>query len=212
MNSSDLQTHNDSDSSIALDSQEVEALLRESGALLEGHFLLASGRHSGRYIEKFRVLEQPRITSRLCGELARRFANEGVKCVAGPVTGGILLAFEVARHLGCRAVYAERGENGQGFVLRRGFQIAPGERVLVVEDIVTTGGSVQQVIDTVRNAGGDVVGLGLLVDRSGGGATFDVPRVEALLRLDIESYTPDAVPAELIEKYGPAVKPGSSQL
>jgi len=207
MNSSDLQPDGQ-----PLDAPEVEALLRASGALMEGHFLLASGRHSARYIEKFRVLEQPRITSRLCGELARRFADAGVQCVAGPVTGGILLAFEVARQIGCRAVYAERGEGGQGFVLRRGFQIAPGERVLVVEDIVTTGGSVQQVIDTVRHAGGDVVGLGLLVDRSGGQAQFDVPRVEPLLKLDIESYAPDAVPAALVEKYGPAIKPGSSQL
>jgi len=195
-----------------LNATEVEALLRESGALLEGHFLLASGRHSGQYIEKFRVLEQPGITSRLCGEIARRFADAGVQCVAGPVTGGILLAFEVARHIGCRAVYAERGDNGQGFVLRRGFRIAPGEKVLVMEDIVTTGGSVQQVIDTIRAAGGEVVGLGLLVDRSGGQANFDVPRVEALLKLDIESYAPEEVPAALVEKYGPAIKPGSSQI
>src|SRR5215217_5322742 len=99
--------------------QETETLLRDSGALMEGHFLLASGRHSARYIEKFRLLEQPRLTSRLCGELARRFGEHGIECVVGPVTGGIILAFETARHLGCRAVYAERGEGGQGFQLRR---------------------------------------------------------------------------------------------
>ena len=189
---------------------EVEAMLRECGALLEGHFLLASGRHSGQYIEKFRVLEQPRLASRLCGELARRFWERKVECVVGPVTGGIILAFEVARQLGCRAVYAERGDAGQGFTLRGGFRLAPGERVLVVEDIVTTGGSVLQVVDTVRAVGGDVVGVGLLCDRSGGQVDYGVPIVESLLQLHIASYPPDAVPPELIAKYGPAVKPGSS--
>jgi orotate phosphoribosyltransferase len=190
--------------------EAVEAALRESGALLEGHFLLTSGRHSAQYVEKFRLLEQPRLTSQLCGELARRFSERNVQCVVGPVTGGIILAFETARHLGCRAVYAERGEGGEGFVLRRGFQLKPGERVLVVEDIVTTGGSVLQVVDTVRAAGGEVVGVGLLVDRSGGKVEYGVPVVEALLELNIESYAPDEVPHWLQEKYGPAIKPGSS--
>lgn len=193
-------------------SNEVEAALRESGALLEGHFLLASGRHSERYIEKFRLLEQPRLTSQLCGELARRFGERNIECVVGPVTGGIILAFETARHLGCRAVYAERGPDGQGFVLRRGFQLRPGERVLVVEDIVTTGGSVLQVVDTVRAAGGEVVGVGLLVDRSGGAVDYGVPVVESLLELNIESYAPEAVPEWLTQKYGPPIKPGSSAL
>jgi orotate phosphoribosyltransferase len=193
-----------------LDSAQVEALFVESGALLEGHFLLASGRHSARYIEKFRILEQPRITSRLCGELARRFAGQNVQCVVGPITGGIILAFEVGRQLGCRAVYAERDEDGRGFALRRGFRLEPGERVLVVEDIVTTGGSALKVVDLVRAAGAEVVGVGLLCDRSGGNVDFGVP-VEALLQLDIQSYAADEVPAELIDKYGPAVKPGSTQ-
>jgi orotate phosphoribosyltransferase len=189
----------------------VEAILQESGALLEGHFLLTSGRHSNRYIEKFRLLEQPQLTSQLCAEMARRFAEDGIECVAGPVTGGIILAFETARHLGCRAVYAERGEDGQGFVLRRGFQLEPGEKVLVVEDIVTTGGSVKQVVETIREAGGDVVGVALLVDRSGGNADFGADRVEPLLRMNIQSWAPDEVPAEITEKYGPAAKPGSSK-
>jgi len=188
--------------------------LRESGALLEGHFVLASGRHSARYIEKFRLLEQPRVTSRLCGEMARRFEQRRIECVVGPVTGGIILAFETARHLGCRAVYAERGEGGAGFVFRRGFQFKPGERVLVVEDIVTTGGSVLKVVDAVRAAGAEVAGVGLLVDRSGGQVDYGdygVPVVEALLQLHIESYPPEAVPQWLFDQYGPAVKPGSSR-
>jgi orotate phosphoribosyltransferase len=193
-----------------MNSSEIEAIFRESGALMEGHFLLASGRHSAQYIEKFRVLEQPRLASRLCGEIARRFWEHNIHCVAGPVTGGLILAFEVARHLGCRAVYAERSDDGQGFTLRRGFQIAPGERVLVVEDIVTTGGSAQKVIETIRAAGGEVAGVGLLCDRSGGKLDFDVPIVESLLQLDIESYTPDSVPEWIEQKYGPAIKPGST--
>ena len=199
-----------------MQSEDVEQLLRDSGALLEGHFLLTSGRHSAQYIEKFRLLEQPRVTSRLCGELARRFEQRRVECVVGPVTGGIILAFETARHLGCRAVYAERGDgapsgSGEGFVFRRGFQFQPGERVLVVEDIVTTGGSVLKVVDAVRAAGAEVVGVGLLVDRSGRKVDYGVPIVEALLELNIESYAPDDVPQWLTEKYGPAIKPGSSK-
>ncbi len=193
-----------------LDSAQVEALFIQSGALMQGHFLLASGRHSARYIEKFRILEQPRLASRLCAELARRFAGQVIECVAGPVTGGIILAFDVARHLGCRAIYAERDAEGQGFELRRGFRVRSGERVLVVDDIVTTGGSVFKVIETVRAAGGDVAGVGLLGDRSGGTVDFGVPRVEALLQLQIESYAPDQVPQELFDRYGPAVKPGST--
>lgn len=194
-----------------LSETQVEGLLRDSGALMEGHFLLTSGRHSQFYVEKFRLLEQPRVTSQLCAELARRFADDNVQCVIGPVTGGIILAFEVARQLGCRAVYAERGENGQGFVLRRGFQLQPGERVVIVEDIVTTGGSALQVVELAKEHGADVLGVGLLVDRSGGNANFGVDRVEPLLRMNIETFAPDEVPAELTEKFGPAIKPGSSK-
>lgn len=196
--------------STILPSAEVEAALRESGALMEGHFLLASGRHSGQYIEKFRLLERPRLTSRLCAEMARRFANSNIECVVGPVTGGIILAFETARHLGVRAVYAERAADGKNFVFRRGFSLRPGERVLVVEDIVTTGGSAQNVVDLVRSHGGHVEGVALLVDRSDDGLHLDVPRVESLLRLKIASYLPDQVPQELVERYGEAVKPGTT--
>jgi orotate phosphoribosyltransferase len=189
---------------------QVAELLKSSGALLEGHFLLTSGRHSQFYVEKFRLLEQPRVTSLLCGEIARRFEADHIECVIGPVTGGIILAFEVARHLGCRAVYAERGEAGQGFTFRRGFRLKPGERVLVVEDIVTTGGSVIQVVQATREAGGDVIGVGLLVDRSGGSADFGCKRVEPLLRLSFPTYAPTEVPEWLEARFGMARKPGSS--
>ena len=189
----------------------VEDALRASGALLEGHFLLASGRHSARYIEKFRLLEQPRLTSQLCAEIARRFENDGIQCVVGPVTGGIILAFEVARILGVRAVYAERADDGVGFALRRGFELQNGEQCLVVEDIVTTGGSAQKVVELVRENGGEVVGVGLLVDRSNGTLRVDAPRVESLLEMNVESWAPGDEPAWLSEKYGAARKPGTTK-
>ena len=200
------------DQSTPLTEERVQNMLRASGALMEGHFLLASGRHSQFYVEKFRLFEQPRVTSQLCTEIARRFENDNIECVVGPVTGGIILAFEVARQLNCRAVYAERGEGGKGFVFRRGFQLKAGERVLVVEDIVTTGGSALQVVQLVEQSGGEVIGVGLLVDRSGGNADFGTSRVEPLLRMNIETFAPGEEPAELTEKFGPAMKPGSSSL
>ncbi len=196
---------------VGLSSAEVEAALRASGALLEGHFLLASGRHSGQYIEKFRLLEQPRVTSRLCAAIAARFAGEGVECVVGPVTGGIILAFETARHLNVRAVYAERADDGKNFTFRRGFELKQGEKCLVVEDIVTTGGSAQKVVDLIREKGGEVVGVGLLVDRSNGALHLDAPRVESLLTMAVESWAPGQEPAWLTEKYGPARKPGTTK-
>lgn len=192
-------------------SEEVEAALRESGALLEGHFLLASGRHSQFYVEKFRLLEQPWVTSQLCEELARRFKDDNIQCVVGPVTGGIILAFEVARQLGVRAVYAERAEDGKNFALRRGFQLADGERCLVVEDIVTTGGSAQKVVELVRANGGEVVGVGLLVDRSNGQLQIDAPRIESLLEMQVQSWAPEEVPAWLEERFGTARKPGTTK-
>lgn len=194
-----------------LNSAEVEAALRASGALLEGHFLLASGRHSAQYIEKFRLLEQPRLTSRLCAEIARRFENDGIECVVGPVTGGIILAFEVARILDVRAVYAERADDGKGFALRRGFQLKPNEKCLIVEDIVTTGGSAQKVVELARANGGEVIGVGLLVDRSNGALQIDAPRVESLLEMRVQSWAPGDEPAWLQEKFGPARKPGTTR-
>ena len=194
-----------------LASHEIEDALRESGALLEGHFILASGRHSAQYIEKFRLLEQPRLTSRLCAEIARRFENDNIECVIGPVTGGILLAFEVARILGTRAVYAERAADGVNFALRRGFELKPNEKCLIVEDIVTTGGSAQKVVELTRANGGDVAGVALLVDRSNGALVIDAPRVESLLTMQVESWAPDEAPAWLTEKYGEARKPGTTK-
>ena len=152
---------------------EVKELLIKHGAILEGHFLLTSGLHSGMYVEKFQVLQYPKATERLCEGLAEKFKDEKIDVVIGPVTGGILLAHETAKHFGTRAIFAER-DNGR-MTIKRGFEIQPGERVLIVEDIVTTGGSVMEVIDVVREWGGIVAGVAMLVDRSGGTVDFGVP-------------------------------------
>ena len=174
-------------------SSDVERVFRESGALREGHFILASGRHSPLYLEKFQVLQHPVETERLCAAIASWAQALDVETVAGPTTGGIILAHEVARQLGVRAIYAERRENGPGREFRRGFALRPGERVVVVDDIMTTGGSVQETVDAVRSAGGRVVGAAVLVDRSGGAAGVGVP-IEALWRLEIPSYAPAECP------------------
>src|SRR3979411_1087471 len=138
-----------------------------AGAFLRGHFVYTSGRHGADYLEKFRILEDPRATTLLAGMIAERFRSMQPQIVAGPTTGGIILAFEVARQLGIDAVYVERGEPG-GRVLRRGFEIAPGTRVLVVDDVVTTGGSLVETQSCIASAGGVIVGIGVLADRTAG--------------------------------------------
>ena len=193
-----------------LTQEQVRQLLVETEAVLEGHFLLTSGLHSPLYVEKFNVLQHPEYTEKLCKELAERFKNKGVQTVMGPMTGGILLAHEVGKALGTRAIFTER-EKGQ-MTLRRGFCIKPGERVLIVEDIVTTGGSVQEVVDVVKAAGGEIVGVGLLVDRSGGKAEFGVPKedVQALLNLEVPTYEPETCP--LCKEGVPMTERGSHHL
>ena len=192
---------------MAIASADVERVFRESGALREGHFILASGRHSSLYLEKFQVLQHPAETEQLCAAIAAKARSLGVDTVAGPTTGGIILAHEVARQLGVRAIYAERREGAPGREFRRGFALDPGERVLVVDDIMTTGGSVQETIDAVRSAGGTVTGAAVLVDRSGGATSLDVP-VHSLWRLDIASYAPADCP--LCAKGIPATHPGTT--
>ena len=193
-----------------LTQEQVRQLLVETKAVLEGHFLLTSGLHSPLYVEKFNVLQHPEYTEKLCKELAERFKNKGVQTVMGPMTGGILLAHEVGKALGTRAIFTER-EKGK-MTLRRGFCTKPGERVLIVEDIVTTGGSVQEVVDVVKAAGGEIVGVGLLVDRSGGKAEFGVPKedVQALLNLEVPTYEPETCP--LCKEGVPMTERGSHHL
>ena len=176
----------------AMTEKEVEDLLIETSAIMEGHFLLTSGLHSPRYVEKFNVLQKPVYTEKLCRAMAEKFKDANIETVVGPVTGGILLAHETGKALGTRAIFTER-ENGK-MTFRRGFTLHEGERVLIVEDIVTTGGSIREVIDVVKEHGGIPVAVSMLVDRSGGTATFgDVPSA-ALLHMDVQTYQPDECP------------------
>lgn len=176
----------------AMTEKEVEDLLIETRAIMEGHFLLTSGLHSPRYVEKFNVLQKPVYTEKLCRAMAEKFKDANIETVVGPVTGGILLAHETGKALGTRAIFTER-ENGK-MTFRRGFTLHEGERVLIVEDIVTTGGSIREVIDVVKEHGGVPVAVSMLVDRSGGKATFgDVPST-ALLHMDVQTYKPEECP------------------
>ena len=176
----------------AMTEKEVEDLLIETSAIMEGHFLLTSGLHSPRYVEKFNLLQKPVYTEKLCRAMAEKFKDANIETVVGPVTGGILLAHETGKALGTRAIFTER-ENGK-MTFRRGFTLHEGERVLIVEDIVTTGGSIREVIDVVKEHGGIPVAVSMLVDRSGGKATFgDVPST-ALLHMDVQTYKPEECP------------------
>lgn len=171
--------------------EKIMQLLEETGAVMHGHFLLTSGLHSPMYVEKFQVLQYPKYTELLCKAMAEDFKDDNVELVVGPVTGGILLAHEVGKVLGTKAIFTER-ENGK-MTLKRGFEIPEGTRVLVVEDIVTTGGSVMEVLDVVKEKGGIPVGVGLLVDRSGGKVDFGI-KTMPLLQLDVSTYQPDSCP------------------
>lgn len=171
---------------------DVEALLQSTGAVLSGHFRLASGLHSAQYIEKFRIMEDPGATGALCGLVAEHFREAEPVVVAGPAMGGVILAFETARQLGVRSIFAEKDSSGR-LVFGRGFEVAAGERVLVVDDVLTTGGSVRQVLTLLRELGAEVVGVGFLIDRSGGTVDLGTPFF-ACHTMSIESYDPSACP------------------
>jgi len=173
------------------DEADPSALLREVGALMDGHFRLTSGRHSPVYVEKFRLLQHATATERLCRLIADRFRADGPELVAGPTTGGIILSYEVARLLGLRSIFAEKVEEGRGF--KRGFEVRPGERTLIVDDVLTTGGSIREVIEAVRRADGVPIGVGVLVDRSGGRTDFGLP-LFACVDLDLPSYDEGSCP------------------
>lgn len=160
--------------------------------MLEGHFQLSSGKHSGLYVEKFRLLERPPQTDALCAMIADWAKGLGPQVVAGPTTGGLIVSYEVARHLGLRSIFAEKAADG-GRAFERGFTIAAGERVLIVDDVLTTGGSVRDVIEAVRALGGEPVGIGVVIDRSGGKVDFGLP-LFACLKLDLPAYEQGACP------------------
>lgn len=184
--------------------RETLALYEKMGALMHGHFRLTSGLHSDVYLQSALVLQYPEHAAALGAALAAPFKEVGAATVLAPAIGGILVAHEVARALGLRCLFTER-ENGV-MMLRRGFALQAGERCLVVEDVMTTGGSIQEVAECVERAGGVVVGVGSLIDRSGGAAQFTVKRV-ALASIETKTWRPEACP--LCTSGSQAVKPGS---
>ena len=173
--------------------EDVLAVFREAGALLEGHFILSSGRRSPVFLQKALVFSQPDESATLCAALAKKLTEKfgKIDVVAGPAVGGIIPGYELARQLRCRSIFAERVDGQLQF--RRGFSFEPGTRVLIVEDIVTTGGSVVEVIEAVEAWQGNIVGIGLLADRSGGKVDFGY-RTEPLMELAIEAWQPDECP------------------
>jgi orotate phosphoribosyltransferase len=183
---------------------KVLAIFKTAGAIKEGHFSLASGLHSPVYWEKFRILQYPHLTEKLCRLIAQHFKGQKIDVVAGPTTGGIILAFETARQLGVRSIFAEK--EGAVRVFRRDFQIAPGEHVLVVDDILTTGNSLRETISAVDKLGGIVIGIGVLVDRSETNLDFNPP-VFSCLRAPTTVYSPQECP--LCAAHIPLVRPGA---
>jgi orotate phosphoribosyltransferase len=202
--------------------RRTEAIFRSSGALRDGHFLLKSGRHSGAYLEKFAVLSDPAATSELCAVWAGQYRGPddrpAVDLVAGPTTGGVILAFETGRQLGTRAIFAEEvtagGPSRREF--RRGFAITPGERVLLVDDILTTGGSLVAMIPAVEAAGGEIVECAVLVDRSGGLQSLESPAsgrryaLNALWILDLPTHEPGPATCPRCAVAEPLHAPGST--
>ncbi|MCS7090437.1 MAG: orotate phosphoribosyltransferase [Verrucomicrobiota bacterium] len=185
-------------------SEEVLEIFRHTGALLEGHFILRSGLHSRQYFQCALALQHMPVVERLGAALAEKLRPLAPATVIAPAMGGLVIGQEVARQLRCRFIFAEK-EEGR-LTLRRGFRIAPGERLAVVEDVVTQGGRVQETMDIVQKAGGEVVAVAVLVDRSNGTVQFRVPMF-SLLQLSVETFPPDQLPPDLAAI--PAMKPGS---
>jgi orotate phosphoribosyltransferase len=186
-------------------SEDLLALFRRTGALLDGHFVLRSGLHSRQFFQCALLLQHTDVAADVCARLADKLRSIDCDAVISPALGGIVVGQEVGRSLGKRHIFAEKADGG--LVLRRGFQIAPSERFIVAEDVVTRGGRVQETVDIVRQHGGQVVGVGVIVDRSGGNRPdFGCPFV-SLVALDVETFSADAVPSDLAVL--PAIKPGS---
>jgi orotate phosphoribosyltransferase len=169
----------------------VEAVLKQYGVLKEGHFQLTSGLHSGQYFEKFRILEHPELVTRFAGRIAEEFRDKGVTIVCGPTTGGVIIAFEVARQLNARCVVAEKNEGG-GRKIGRGFQFGAEDRVLVVDDVLTTGGSIKDTLDALKALPGTLIGIAVFIDRSAE-PPFAMPHF-AVYRRMVRNYQPDDCP------------------
>ena len=183
---------------------QVLQIFRDTGALLEGHFVLRSGLHSRQFFQCALALQQMPVVEKLGAALTEKVGKLGVPTVIAPAMGGLVIGQEVARQLGVRFIFVEK-EDGN-LVLRRGFKVTPGERLLIVEDVVTKGGRVQETMDIVRGHGGQVAGVAMLVDRSNGGLQLGVPMF-SLIALQVETFVPDKLPPDLA--HTPAVKPGS---
>jgi orotate phosphoribosyltransferase len=185
-------------------SDNVIQKFQDTGALLEGHFLLTSGLHSPMYLQCALVLQHPREAEQLGRMIASHFEKENVGLVAAPAIGGLVIGHEVAKALGCRFIWTER--EGGSMTLRRGFSLSPGERTLVVEDVVTTGGSTRETIEALKLAGAEIVGAASIIDRSSGKADVGVPRI-ALATLDVPSVAPSE--CEACARGEAPIKPGS---
>ncbi len=189
-----------------MNQKEILDILKETGVLMEGHFRLTSGRHSGRYLQCAQVLQYPNYAQIIGKEIADKFADLEIDTVVGPALGGVIIAYEVARALGAKALFTERED--EKMRMRRGFCVSEGEKILVVEDVITTGGSVNEVTEILVRDGAKVMGVGVIVDRSAGRVNFGVP-THSLISLEIESYSPAECP--LCQQGIPLVKPGSRE-
>jgi orotate phosphoribosyltransferase len=187
-----------------MQADEVIQKFRETGALLEGHFVLTSGLHSAVYLQCALVLQHPRVAAEFAHAIAEQFRTQNISTVASPAIGGIVIGHEVARALDARFIWTERQDGDM--VLRRGFTVSPGEKIWVVEDVVTTGGSTRETVAALQANGAEVVGAASIIDRSGGQAAVGVPRI-ALATLDVAAIDPAV--CELCKQGTPAVKPGS---
>lgn len=185
--------------------EQIKDLFTKSGAFMEGHFQLTSGLHSPQYVNKFELLSKPEYAAPLLAEMASRWKDKNIEIVVGPAVGGIILSYEVARHLNIHGIFLERKDGAM--TMSRGFGIKSGQRVLIVEDVVTTGGSVKEVCDVVSEAGGEIIGISLMVDRSGGKANFGI-ETDSLLTIDLETYYPNDCP--LCHDGKPLSTPGST--
>lgn len=173
-------------------SQEIKSLFEELGVVLNGHFLLTSGKHSPTFLQCSQLFQYPEHTAKVAKALAEKFKDTKAEVIIGPAMGGVILSYEVARHLGLKSMYAEKDGNG-GMVFKRGFKLAPGTKVLIVEDAVSTGGSVKKVITACDNVGLDIVGIGVLVDRSAGKVKLHKNQ-QALLSMEVPAYESNACP------------------
>jgi orotate phosphoribosyltransferase len=176
-----------------LTQEELLQIFKKTNGILEGHFLLTSGLHSDQYFEKFQVLKHPNYVEVLCEEMANYFRDQNVDVVVGPTTGGVILSYEVGKQLGTEAIFAEPAGDGNGRILKRGFTIEKGQKVLIVDDVLTTGRSVKEVIKLVESYGGVIVGIAIMVDRSNGTTDLGYP-MKSLLQVDVKAYTPEECP------------------